>query len=436
MLNNWQNQAGKYIPRQLPGYEFISRVPVFIPVQTINITVWERKVQSLSFIHECILSSIQIGTKSLSDLSNEFGLPESIMLQIITQLDSEQLAAVSSGSIIITEKGKQALQTQKKTQTRQNYLNRLCVNQITGDITDAPPVGTYHEPPFGKVYLSEEYPVTLVFLRSHFDTIAAIYRESRFERTVFQTNMTEGAELYRILDISCADLSYICEFCFVYLNKEDNSLAFYFESGIQAYADALLEQMNQHGSGARNLLSMPFRDCDDRDDSPLPLQLIEAFSSNVDTDTRAGLIENEYYKNRPLLDGELTDILSNCNDFKADKILIEAPLLDELVDGNVISALLSQHTKEIVIRYKQDNFGTKKLIDSLKSRSKNRKDLILSCHQVMSISSVKIYIGNKCAILGQYAQKDTVYHRKLFKLCASVIFDSEQISNLWNEELV
>ena len=53
MLSEWQKNVDKYIPPQLSGYDFICRVPVYIPVQEIGLTVWERRVQvlSLSLIH-------------------------------------------------------------------------------------------------------------------------------------------------------------------------------------------------------------------------------------------------------------------------------------------------------------------------------------------------------------------------------------------------
>ena len=74
MLSEWQKNVDKYIPPQLSGYDFICRVPVYIPVQEIGLTVWERRVQVLSFVQECVLTAIRIGAKSLPDLADQFGL--------------------------------------------------------------------------------------------------------------------------------------------------------------------------------------------------------------------------------------------------------------------------------------------------------------------------------------------------------------------------
>ena len=149
MLSEWQKNVDKYIPPQLSGYDFICRVPVYIPVQEIGLTVWERRVQVLSFVQECVLTAIRIGAKSLPDLADQFGLPESIMLQIVSQLDSEQLAAVSCGDIVLTDFGKKVLESQKKVKTLRSQLSRISVNQITGEVSDTPLLGTYREPPRG-----------------------------------------------------------------------------------------------------------------------------------------------------------------------------------------------------------------------------------------------------------------------------------------------
>ena len=153
MLSEWQKNVDKYIPPQLSGYDFICRVPVYIPVQEIGLTVWERRVQVLSFVQECVLTAIRIGSKSLPDLADQFGLPESIMLQIVSQLDSEQLTAVSCGDIVLTDLGKKVLESQKKVKTLRSQLSRISVNQITGEVSDTPLLGTYREPPRGQAYL-------------------------------------------------------------------------------------------------------------------------------------------------------------------------------------------------------------------------------------------------------------------------------------------
>ena len=431
MLSEWQKSIEKYIPPLLPGYDFICRIPVYIPVQEIGLTVWERRVQGLSFIQECVLTAIRIGVKSLSDLAEQFGLPESIMLQIVSQLDSEQLAAVSGGDIILTDTGRNVLESQQKVRILRNQLSRVFVNQITGEVSDLPILGTYREPPRGQPYLLEAYPVTLDFLRGKFEILSAIYRESRLSNVVFHTTATESSELYRILDISYHTLSYMREFCFVYLNQADHSLAFRFQSGIQAYADALSEQLNRHELGAWNLFSQPRRLCTaSLEDEQLPAHLVAALKFRGTQDERAYSLEDAYYTNRPLLDGELQDILYNCASLKAPRILIQAPYLAELLNDDIIRAIVSPHTKEVIVHYNKNDLQAKHMLDQL---AHYKKDCLLTVIPFPDISTVKLYFGNNCAIEVKYLDKGNIYRRRLYKLCARITFDHAQINSLWNE---
>lgn len=431
MLSEWQKNVEKYIPPLLPGYDFICRIPVYVPVREIGLTVWERRIQALSFVQECVLTAIRIGVKSLPELAEQFGLPESIMLQIISQLDSEQLAAVSGGDIILTDTGKSVLESQQKVKILRNQLSRVFVNQITGEVSDSPILGTYREPPRGQPYLLEVYPVTLDFLRGKFEILSAIYRESRLSNVVFHSTAVESSELYRILDISYHTLSYIREFCFVYLNQADHSLAFRFQSGIQTYADALSEQLNSHELGAWNLFSRPKRLCTaSSEDDQLPTDLVAALKSRGVQDKQVFSLEDAYYANRPLLDGELQDILYNCASFKAKRILIQAPYLAELLNDDIIRAIISPHTKEVIVHYNQDDLQAEHVLAQL---ARNKKDCLLTATSFQDISVVKFYFGSSCAIEGKYVEKETIYRRRLYKLCARITFDDAQIDMLWKE---
>lgn len=437
MLSEWQKRVDQYIPQQLPGYDFVCRVPVYIPVQEIGLTVWERRVQGLSFIQECALTAIRIGAKSLPDLAGQFGLPETVMLQIVSQLDSEQLAAVSGGDIILTDTGRQVLEKQQKVKILRSQLSRVFINQITGEISDTPFLGTYREPPRGQPYLQEVYPVTLDFLRGRFETLAAIYRENRLANLVFQPVMVESAELYRILDISYQALSYVRESCFVYRNQEDQSLDFRFQSGIQAYADALSEQLSQQALGAWNLFSPPRRLCTaGPEDELLPAGLIASAGLRGNQGERLSAIEAAYFSDRPLLDGETGDILCHCSSFKADRIFIEAPYLGELLHDDAIRAIFSPHTKEVIVRYSQKDLQAKRILDKLSRLAANPEECRLTTIPLPDLSSVKLYFGSVCAIQGQYAEKETVYRRHLYKLCARITFDPVQIDALWASTFV
>lgn len=433
MLHEWQKNTDKFIPEDLPGYDFICRIPVYIPISEIGLTIWERRVQTLPFIHECLLTSISIATKNISELSSQFGTPENIMLQIISQLDTEQLVAVSAGNIILTAKGREALQAQQKIKIVRKQMSQIFINQVTGEITDtATNSTTYKEPPRGAVYLNEINSVNLDFLRSHFDTLAIIYRENRIEQSAFHSGSTIAADLYRILDISYNFLTYVKDYCFIYLNQEDESLGFQFSSGIQVYEEALREQLNKKENGASNIFSQPLR-AGTTEDISSPYQLIKAFASKDEPSTRLAAIEVAYYSDRSLLDGEVEDILSNCSVFKAEKILIEVPYIGEFLNGAVMTSLLANQTKEIIINYSSNDYQANRIIDDLKKRMRGKKDFKLTIHSFKTIDSVKLYFSKVCAISGKYREYETIYRRRLYKLCAEVTFDSKKIGLMWDE---
>lgn len=438
MLFEWQKDVAKYIPDPVLGYDFVCRIPVFIPIQEIGLTIWERKVQSLTFIHECIMTLVSCGAKTILEIADKFGVPEKVMLQIIAQLDSEQLVAISAGNIILTEKGNQALKTQKKVQILRKQFSRIFVNQITGEISDNSPVGTYREPPRNQVYLNEIYPISLEFLREKFDLLSAIYRESRIENTVFGSNSTTESELYRILDVSYNSLSYIRDYCSVYINQEDKSLSFKFHSGVQVYADAFQEQISKRMNGAWRLLAQPQKPTcplTTLGSEGLPKDLIESLSSNEHLDQRLELVENAYYQDRYLLDGEIHDILCNSNAFKPEKILIEAPYLGDFLSDTTIASILAQSTKKLIVHYDLNDRAAPSIIKNLHEKTEGRKGFQLEVIEKAGINTIKLYFDDKCTIIGCYYPKETVYHRHIYKLSSYVSFDHLGNKRLWDDAI-
>lgn len=436
MLSNWQKNNVQYIPKKKPGYEFLFWMPVFIPIRKMKLLVWERQVQRISFVQECILSSINLSPKTIEDLSDQFGVPEEIMLQIVSELDTEQLAAVSAGSIIITGKGKQALQEHIKVQIHQSSLGILYINQITGDISENQITGLYKEPPKNQVYLDEEIITDITYLRTRFDELAILHKENRIDNSILPTALIDKIELYRILDITYNELAYIKENCAVYLNPQDLSLAFQFQSGIALYEKLVLKQLSERKNGVRGLFNLPDRETiHPTNYESMPIALIAALSADKQNEDYDSRIEYEYYQDRPLLDGEVKDILENCSDLKANRILICAPYISEIINGDICSAILSQSTKELFILHGIQDRRANDIIKNLKSISKNRKDLRLITHATANVPFISVLIGDKCAISAFYERIETIYRHSLYKLHSSITYDSSRIKELWSQNI-
>lgn len=92
----------------------------------------------------------------------------------------------------------------------------------------------------------------------------------------------------------------------------------------------------------------------------------------------------------------------------------------------------SAHTKEVIVRYNRNDYQADFILGRM---GKLRKDCVLTTVPSEDISSVKFCFGTACFIQGQYAAKETVYKRRLYKLCAEITFNSAQIDSLWNNLL-
>lgn len=220
----------------------------------------------------------------------------------------------------------------------------------------------------------------------------------------------------------------------MYVNQDDKSLAFRFQSGIQAYADTMIEQLGNHHCGPWNLLSHPVTPSPVAGEcvvESLPLNLIEAYHAVGDQDIRLAKIEACYNENRPLLDGEIQDILCNSHVFKAKQVFICAPFLSDILNESAITGLLTQHLKKIIIHTDPTDRKAENIISDIEKLLKSRKNPVELIVVKKTITSVCIYLDVFCTIRGCYYRKQTVYRRDIFKLCSEVSFDQIKNEQLW-----
>ena len=122
--------------------------------------------------------------------------------------------------------------------------------------------------------------------------------------------------------------------------------------------------------------------------------------------------------------------------FKAESIFIEAPYLADFLTDTAISGLLSQHTKSVVLHYDSNDRSAANIIRKIQERVKKQSDKKTLILKETSINSVKFYFGNACAIYASYNAKRTVYGRHVYKLCARVSFNSDEIQQLWTQDML
>lgn len=438
MLSKWQKSIENYVPIPMVGYDYVKRITVFIPIREISITVQERRVLKLSSVQICILALINLGIQSPDELAEYIGVSEDIMIQMISQLDTERMVAISAGTAILTDAGKKALTSENKEQRIQRQFGKIYINPITGEISDIRPKEYCLKPSFGNPYLEEEIVLSVGLLRKQFDALKKLYNEQKVERAIFGSEAIESAELYRITDISSQRLIYIKDSCFVYLNREDQSLAFQFGSGKTEYAEALAEQLRARMNGAMKILSQPVRatvSIMKRNEKSEPDALIETLK-NSKGNNRYTEIEKAYYQDRMLLDGELIDFIEHNEDFRPEKILIEAPILNEILPSQISSIPIGSKVQEITIIYNEKDQSAERIISELRSKLRQNRQLKLVTVKKENIDAVKIWFGEQCAINGYYLAYETIYKRSIFKLCAYVSFDKMKNQKLWVENTV
>ena len=302
---------------------------------------------------------------------------------------------------------------------------------ISGEISVNKPKYYYDEPYLGAVYLDETFELNLQYLRERFDEIERIYNAEQIERIIFNSHNIVSVQLYRITDILDQKLKYIREYCFVYLNKEDLSLLFSFKSGNKEYSNILLKQILERKNGAFKLLRSPDRTTNESVEGEIePTSLITAIQERS-PDIGYDRIEQEYYQNRTLLDGELVDFIENHSSFNPTKLWIEAPYLHELFENNAYSFTLSQSIKELVICYSENDKSANQIISRIMQKSKKRKDLTFRIHKKSCINSILVMLDDSCVLHGHYKAFKTMYGRTIFKTCSTISFDKAKNAKTW-----
>lgn len=430
---NWQKEVERRIPEEISGYDFVRSYPVFIPYKEIRLTILERQIVALPFVHECIMSAISAGTHDIGDLSAHFGVEEEIMVQIISQLDSLQLTSVSAGRVVLTGKGKKVLKEQQRVQVSRDETGPLYVNQISGKIMDKQP---FHispkQLPRSSLYLDEEHSVDLDFFQSHFDQVAEIYDSNSTSNTIFGHSSILDTKLYRITGVSHERLIYVRERCFVYVNQQDHSLRFRFSSRDEFYERAASNQLWDNKPGIlrllnSRLLSPPSDDA--KVESGLPGALIDAFRTYSDYQEKDLAIESAYFQSRPLLDGEIADMLENCRDFRAKAIYISLPVCGDFLSDVAISALTA-NVERLILSYDRDDRSAAGTIDKIRKALAERRS-ILELREDVTTSAICILLGDSCGISAVYSPRQTAYRKTIYRIDAKVTFDYAEVKYLW-----
>lgn len=433
MLYSWQKKVEKYIPKDIEGYDYACTIPVYVPIRVFNVTILERQTENLPFIYECLMSAVSIEHMTIDELSQQFGVENSIMLQMVSQLDMSQMVMTSGENVKLTDRGVEYLKRQKMVKIVKKDLRPLYLNQITGEITDEKPAGYYRILDSKDVYLEGLYEADLQNVRAQFDQVSFLYEQNQVSKAIFNSDQGK-VELYRIIDVIQKELVYIKDSCCIYVNREDRSLRFEFTSQNKRYAEVLKDQFLNGNLGASKMdsrgkyLKAAYGSIND---FQTPRQLVDAVLKPTAKAERYANMEEAYYADRTLLDGELEDIFYNCNCFNPDTIMIETPWLSDFNTEWYIAAANIPSVSTIILRSNGNDRSANYTMDKMHNRLSGRKNLTMKRSVTQGLLMTTIIIGSECMIEGQYCPIDNNTCAGLLRFCSRITFEKNCIREKW-----
>ena len=435
MLYSWQKRVEKYIPKGIEGYDYACTIPVYIPIRVFNVTILERQTENLPFIFECLMSAVSIEHMTIDELSQQFGVEDSIMIQMVSQLDMSQMVMTSGETVKLTDRGVEYLKRQKMVKIVKKDLRPLYLNQVTGEITDEKPAGYYRTLDSRDVYLEGLYEADLQNVRAQYNQVSMLYEQNQVSKAIFNSDQGK-VELYRIIDVKQKDLVYMKESCCIYVNREDRSLRFEFASQNKRYAEVLQDQiMNENlGASKMDLRGKHFKAAYGCVNSfQPPKQLVDVIMKPAVKAERYANMEEAYYVDRTLLDGELEDILFNCRNFNPDTILIETPWLSDFNIEWYIAAANAPSVNTIILRSNGDDRSVNHIMEKMHNRLSGRNDLRIQRSVAQRLLMTTIVIGNECMIQGKYCPIENNTCAGLLRFCSRITFEKNCIKEKWEQ---
>lgn len=338
----------------------------------------------------------------------------------------------------LTKKGEQALKNLTKVTIEKTQLNRIFVNLITGELYLQEPVGLTQRPLPSSIYLDETVRVDVEYFHGHFEYVNAIY-ESSLVSNIFELGPTDPCELYKILDIAYQETRFLPVPCFVYIKPGKNEVFLSFDSDKDSILmSTALTQIKERSNGLEKLFDNPLPSSTPNDNPELAKKLQNLLSiiqlrnkSKVSTQE----IEEMYFADRLLLDGEVRDILIQCDTFKPTALCISTPFLRRLFEDNeIIHYLVSSKVKDIFIEYNADEYKVEDSIKRLTERITDGKNVHLcSVSGPAKIAGDTFLIYPQVLIKTQYQNIHINIPQKVLHKPNSIItFDKAQIEKIYS----
>lgn len=428
----------KYMPPDNPGYQFVKRTVSYIPVREVGLSVLVRKNQSISFVYETVLKFLQIEINDIPQLCAALGLDIDVFKEIISKMAVEDLIYVSENQMGLTKKGSEALKSLTKVTIEKVQLNRVFVNLVTGELYLNEPAGLRQRPLPSSMYLDETVAVDVNYFHSHFEHIVAIHELSLLSN-ILGLDSVGTVELYRILDIAYQETRFLPVTCFVYAKPSTHEIIFTFDNDKDSVLmSAALMQMKEQSNGIEKLFDRPLPSSA-LDDSVELMRRLSDLLSILDLRNKSKVsvqeIEESYYTDRLLLDGEVHDMLVQCDSFKPSSLCLCTPFLHRLSEDNEISYnLMHSRAKDIFIEYNADEYKAEDSVKRLTEKMPDGKNLHLCpVGGPTKITEDTFIIYPRALIKTYYENIETGTPQKvLHKPTSTITFDKSKIDEAYS----
>ena len=427
---------GRLIPPTYKGYQFVKRIPVYIPFADTGLEILEKKEVALPFTYETILKLLSCEINNLVDMATLLGLELDILKEIIAQMAFEDLLTISEETLVITCKGKDALRELKKISVTKKQINQIYVNLISNEIILDDDLILYERTVPNCVCLDGHLVTDVQFFRDHFQKVKERYLIDKINEGVITDLSDSFDNLYRILGIAYQEMKFAIVYCFIYIDDE-NSLLFSFDNDKNLYASTLNQQINTNITGVAPIFERPYAKVvppteNDEAKTDALKKLLQVFAKRTTTTVSVEEIEENYYSDRYLLDGELEDILLDCHSYDPFKItILSSNLKSFLQNTSLIEQLLSTNPKTVFsFIYNCDEYNIEKSIlwiqKNLQKNSTNIKFHKLPVDKKVDFTRVICNPG--FVIFSTYSQVTDNLQRHLLKNCMDISFDQISIN--------
>ena len=428
----------KYIPPHNTGYEYIKYEKVYFPIKEVGIEVLERQTQQLNLLQETILKLVKFGVTDIDNAAKLLGLDYAVYQEIISQMYVADLLFVSDTSMSLTDAGKRALESLRKTDVVKSYLNSIFVNMITGEILDDSMMKIENRPLPSCMCLDQTFYLDIEFFRKNIERVNEKF-EQRAKEGFDRKRVLLNSELYRLLSIDYEKTFFASKSCFVFVHPERRELSLVFEEdkNLQYLATAMA-QLREQNSNAMKLFSKPELTqtvCGnlDKEKQNVLDKLIDLIAIRNKQRISTQEIEEKYYTSRYLLSGEVTEICSSCLEYNPKKIYIVSSSMKRMLESSeIVNAITFSSVENLVLIYNANEYGIDSSIQWIKQSIKRNTPVLKCIPQTVEpqIKGTRIIVdpGFVIRISNEFIATNTGRSNMIRKENADISFEKSEIS--------